>query len=77
MIDILAKKEGLVLELKERNELGVTDQVAKKRRSRRVSSDTSREHESAAAGGPERGSGGLREDRVRVDVALTGQRIAA
>ena len=49
MVDCLAEQECLVLEIQERHELGVADQIAEERRGRRVGGDAGGQDEAAAA----------------------------
>ena len=77
MMDGVAEQVGLVLEFQERHELGVADQVAEERRSRRVGGDSGRQHEAAAATRVDDRAGGLGEDGVGVDVAAAGEPVSA
>ena len=73
----MAKQEGLVLEVQERHELAVADQIAEERSGRCISGDAGGQHYALAARGTDDGPGGFGEDGVGVDVAAAGQREAA
>ena len=73
----MAEQECFVLEVEERDELGVPDEIAEERGSGGVGGDAGGQDQAAAAVRADDGAGGFGEDGVGVDVAAAGQRVAA
>ena len=76
-MDSAAEQERLVLEVQERHELGVADEIAEERGGGRVGGDAGGQDEAAAATRVDDRAGGLGEDGVGVDVAAAGERVPA
>ena len=76
-MDGTAEQECLVLEVQERHELGVADQIAEERGGGGVGGDAGGQDEAAAAPRADDRAGGLGEDGVGVDVAAAGERVPA
>ena len=74
VVDGAAEQERFVLEVQERDELGVTDQVAEERGGGGVGGDAGGQDQAAASTRADDGAGGFGEDGVGVDVAAACQR---